>query len=154
MDQHVYHSILQNVGLPSVRQLFPHGGFVWQKDYDPKHTSKKCRDYLLHQAALKRFTLLDWPAQSPDLNPIELLWEEMGRRIYKERPSSVDHLWELCQEVWKGFEANDLQKLVNRMPFICKMVIHQKGGYFQESGVRKRCVKLGLVTEPELLALM
>jgi transposase len=154
MDQHVYHSILQHVGMPSAHQLFPRGGFVWQEDNDPKHTSRKCRDYLLRQAALKGFTLLDWPAQSPDLNPIEMLWEEMGRRIYKARPSSVEQLWEICQEVWDSFQPNDLQKLVNRMPFICKMVIHQKGGYFQESGVRKRCVNLGLVKEPELLALM
>uniref|UniRef100_A0A8C7U7N2 Ankyrin repeat domain 46b n=1 Tax=Oncorhynchus mykiss TaxID=8022 RepID=A0A8C7U7N2_ONCMY len=39
---------------------------------------------------------MEWPAQSPDLNPIELLWEQLDRLVRKTCPSSQSNLWEAC----------------------------------------------------------
>jgi transposase len=151
MDQHVYHTVMQTQLVPSIKSLFPNGDFVYMQDNDPKHTSHYCTNYLRTLADRHHFQIMNWPAQSPDLNPIELLWDHMKREVSKRHPTSEDHLWEICQDVWNNIKPEVLDKLINRMPFICKMVLKQRGGYFQEKGVRKRCKDLGLVTEPELL---
>ena len=61
-----YQKILKFQMLPSSRKLFPDGEFIFQQDNDPKHTSKLVQEYLGNET----IELLDWPAQSPDLNPI------------------------------------------------------------------------------------
>lgn len=144
MDKNVYHSILVHHGLPSARKLAGGWNFTWQEDNDPKHTSKLCKDYLKSKKHLG-MQLMTWPAQSPDLNPIELLWAEIKRRVRKLLPTTKQQLWELVQQVWNSIEEDFLSKLIDRMPFICQLVINNKGGYFKEQHVWKQCIKLGLV---------
>jgi hypothetical protein len=153
MDSKIYHSIMQNQLVPSIRDIFQGDDFVYMEDNDPKHTSHLCRNYLRTLADRHHFEIMDWPPQSPDLNPIELLWDHMKREVCKRCPTSADHLWDICQEVWSQIKPEVMDRLINRMPFICKMLVKNHGGYFQEKGVRKRCFDLGLVNEPELLAL-
>ena len=78
---------------------------------------------------------MSWPPQSPDLSPIELVWDELDRRVKSRQPSSVKQLWEYLQAEWKDITAAYLEKLLKRLPRICKAVIKSKGGYFNESTV-------------------
>ncbi|KAJ4427348.1 hypothetical protein ANN_24968 [Periplaneta americana] len=61
---------------------------------------------------------LDWPAQSPDLNPIEHLWDELDRRLrYREmRPTSIVQLSAMLQKEWRRIPVDILYKLVESMP--------------------------------------
>jgi hypothetical protein len=45
---------------------------------------------------------MNWPALSPDLNPIEHLWDEIQRRLNEEQPSptTAAELWVALQRVW------------------------------------------------------
>lgn len=55
---------------------------------------------------------MDWPPQSPDINPIELLWEELDRRIQKMYVTSEKTLWESLNRAWNDLQKEILQKLV------------------------------------------
>ena len=59
---------------------------------------------------------MTWPPQSPDLNPIELLWDELDRRVRKVCPTSTQHLWNILQQEWNNILTTALEKLIKRMP--------------------------------------
>jgi hypothetical protein len=44
---------------------------------------------------------LAWHPQSPDFNPIEMVWDELDCRV-KEKQPSAQHMWELLQDCWKS----------------------------------------------------
>ena len=73
---------------------------------------------------------LDWPAQSPDLNPIEQLWDELERqlRARPNRPTSVPDLTNACVAEWKKVPAAMFQHLVDSLPRRVEAVIAAKGG--------------------------
>ena len=78
---------------------------------------------------------MEWPAQSPDLNPIELVWDELDRRVKAKQPTSATHLWELLQQSWEELSEEYLIFIVERTPRMCSAVRSAKGAYFDESKV-------------------
>ena len=74
---------------PSARRL--HGeNYIFQHDNDPQHTATIVKQYLRNQ----QIEVLPWPAQSPDLNPIENLWSELDRRVDKRECTGEEELFE------------------------------------------------------------
>ena len=75
--------------------------------------------------------VMTWPAQSPDLNPIEHLWIHLKRKLgeYEEPPRGINELWERIQVVWDGIPAEECQKLIESMPRKIEAVLRAKGGY-------------------------
>lgn len=131
MRKEDYHRILQHNVLPSGTGLIGKG-FVFQQDNDPKHTSKLCTTYLKAKERAGALKIMEWPPQSPDANPIELLWEELDREVRKLCPTSETHLWECLKTAWGRLRATTLQKLVERMPRICAAIIKAKGQHIDE----------------------
>ena len=135
-----YHSILQRHAIPSGKKLAGRG-FVLQQDNDPKHTSKLCKNYVGKKEEAGELRNMVWPPQSPDLNPIELLWDELDRRFREMRPTNQRELWDCLQKAWKSIPSTSLMKLVCRMPRVCAAVIKARGGYFEESKLGKKSRK-------------
>ena len=78
---------------------------------------------------------MEWSAQSPDLNPIEVLWEQLDLMVHKKCPSSQSNLWEVLKEAWGEISSDYLNKLTARMPKVCRSVIAANEVLFDESKV-------------------
>lgn len=91
MRKEDYLNILQT-HLPDfvAMSAYPEEEVVFQQDGYPKHTSKIVKEWLTGQ----NFQLMQWPPQSPDLNPIENLWSIVKRRLgqYRTAPSNLIEL--------------------------------------------------------------
>ena len=128
MDKEMYHQILIRHGVPSGLRLVGQG-FVYQQDNDPKHTAKLCKTYFDKNEAEGMLQNLNWPPQSPDLNPIEHLWDILDRKLDKSIVTSQDTLWEQLQAIWQNISAETLKKLVISMPERIKAAIKAKGSH-------------------------
>ncbi len=71
----VYQEILEHFMLPSADQLFKDADFIFQQDLLPAHTAKSTKSWLSDHGV----GVLDWPANSPDLNAIENLVNLLSR---------------------------------------------------------------------------
>ena len=100
---------------------------VFQHDNDPKHTARVTTEWLDN----KNIEVLEWPPQSPDLNPIENLWAWFKFRLsdYDSPPSSVHELWERAQDIWNRFTEEECTRLIDSMPKRIAAVIKAKGDY-------------------------
>ena len=72
--------------------------------------------------------LKDWPAQSPDLNIIENLWQDLKLKVKDRNPVNVNDLWQYCQEEFDNISDEYVKKLYNSLPQRVKCVVTAKGG--------------------------
>jgi len=100
---------------------------IFQQDNDPKHTAIRTKKWFEDN----EIEVLSWPAQSPDLNPIEHLWNDIDRRLraLDTQIRGKDMLWEKVSEVWNETSIETCTRLIETMPERINDVIKAKGGY-------------------------
>ncbi|GFT34131.1 hypothetical protein TNCV_4385421 [Trichonephila clavipes] len=108
----------------------PHGGIpgaIFQQDDARPHVSKTVRDF----CSAQHMEPLPWPAYSPDMSPIEHVWDLVGRCLTRDpRPAaSKDELLQRKQAIWNSLPQANIQIMFDSMPRRMAALIAASGGY-------------------------
>ncbi|KAG2464610.1 TCB1 transposase, partial [Polypterus senegalus] len=97
--------------------------FMTQMDNDPKHTAKATQEFI----KAKKCKILEWPSQSPDLNPIEHAFHLLKTKLQTERPTNKQQLKAAAVKAWQSIKKEETQHLVMSMSSRLQAVIASKG---------------------------
>lgn len=99
--------------------------WTYQQDNAAIHTAKVTKNFFND----RKIPLLQWPALSPDLNPIEDLWGILSARVFKNgrQFETVRHLKSAIELEWANINVTTIQSLVNSMPMRLNLVLQHKG---------------------------
>ncbi len=97
---------------PFITTVYPSSDGYFQKDNAPCHKAQIISDWFLEHD--NEFTLLKWPPQSPDLNPIEQLWDVVEREIciMDVQPTNLQQLCDAIMSIWTKISEEFFQHLV------------------------------------------
>ncbi len=118
----IYQEILEHFMLPSADKLYGDADLIFQQDLAPAHTAKGTKSWFNDHGV----TVLDWPANSPDLNPIENLWGIVKRKMRDTRPNNADDLKAAIKATWASIPPQQCHKLITSMPRRIEAVIKAK----------------------------
>jgi len=121
-----YNGILEKGLLPLFSVKLDKNQVLFQEDGAPCHTSRVSQRWK-NDHGIK---CLEWVAQSPDLNPIEHVWEHLDRKIRarKTLAKSVTDLKQILMDEWEKLDLPTIRKLIESMPERVKTVLTTKGG--------------------------
>lgn len=116
-------NILQPVVVPFVQR----NGLTFQQDNARPHVARICNDFLY----ANNVDVLPWPAFSPDLSPIEHLWDKLDRRIRKRHPAPTTHdeLRQALREEWNNISIREINGLINSMHRRIRAAMAANGGH-------------------------
>ncbi|KAL0193943.1 hypothetical protein M9458_012239, partial [Cirrhinus mrigala] len=117
-----YQEILEHFMLPSAEKLYGDEDFIFQHDLAPAHSAKTTGKWFTDHG----ITVLNWPANSPDLNPIENLWDIVKRKLRDARPNTLDELKAAIEASWASITPQQCHRLIASMPRRIEAVISAK----------------------------
>ena len=139
----VYVNMLRDTFLPFIDALAADGqtNVVFQQDNASSHTAKQTKEFLETAARAHGFSVMDWPANSPDMNLIEQLWAHLKRELHRRYPDtkhiggSPEHIRNILQarltEIWWDIGEEVLNRLVESMlHHVCALIT--AGGWYTE----------------------
>ncbi len=116
MNAERYIKVLEQHMLPSRRRVF-------QQDNAKPHIAVITTAWL----SIRRVWVLNWPACSPDLSPIENIWCIIKRKIRQRRPQTLQQLETYIRQEWDQIPTPKLQKLITSMPRHLQTVLKRRG---------------------------
>ncbi|UYV70835.1 hypothetical protein LAZ67_8000785 [Cordylochernes scorpioides] len=100
--------VLRPVTLPYLQGV-PNA--LYQQDNARPHTAR------ISQQALQDVQMLPWPPCSPDLSPIEHVWDIIGCRLHAlPQPRSEDELWQMVEREWRAIPQDAIRTLIDSLP--------------------------------------
>jgi transposase len=98
-------------------------GMVFQDDNDPKHRAK----IITQWKDTNNIISLDWPANSPDLNPIENIWAVLKRKLRRHKITNLDDFEIAIKACWRDISQKVIDNTISSMGNRVKDLIDTKG---------------------------
>ena len=102
--------------------FFNEDKLIYQGDNDPKHTELVKiwkNDYQIKS--------IDWPSNSPDLNPIENVWHILKSEIEQTQTNSTEEFIKCIEDKWKHIPIEIINKIIGSMKRRCEKIIESNG---------------------------
>ena len=101
--------------------------FMLMQDNARAHTARVSTTFLDDEG----INVMNLPARSPDLNPIEHDWDMLSRRIGQRHhpPESVQSLTDAIVQEWQAIPHNDFRRIIRSMPRRCQEDANARGGH-------------------------
>ena len=121
-------SIIADQVHPIMLMAYPSGDGFFQQDNVPCHGARIVQEWFQEHEG--DFTLLRWLPQSPDLNPMEHLWDKVKRAIRQlvPQPSNLTELGSAIHQAWCQIPRITFRHLVESMPRRIIIILKAKGG--------------------------
>lgn len=100
--------------------------FLLMQDNARPHVAHIVNEYLEEVGV----ETLNWPARSPDINPIEHIWDVLGRQLRKTRPPpmTLGEVQEALIQLWNALDQEEIRRLFLSMRRRCEAVVRSRGG--------------------------
>lgn len=123
--QQYVNDVLRPVVVPYVNAH--NGRVVFQQDNARPHTARVTTAFL----RANNVNVMDWPSMSPDLSPIEHVWDVLDRRIRRRpvQPQTLRQLEQVLIQEWNNLPLNVIRRYVGSMRRRCAAVINAAGGH-------------------------
>ena len=99
--------------------------FIFQQDGAPCQTAGSTKAWF----GRKNIEVIPWTSQSPDLNPIDHIWEEMKAKLENKPCKGIDELKSAIIQCWQDIDSSTTSKLVSSILRCCAEVIVAHGGH-------------------------
>ncbi|XP_078113617.1 ETS homologous factor isoform X2 [Sander vitreus] len=114
--------VLEHFMRPAADQLHGDADFIFQQDLAPSHSAKATSTWFKDHG----IPVLNWPANSPHLNPIENLWGIVKRMMRCARPNNAEELKATIRATWALITPEQCHRLIDSMPRRIAAVIQAK----------------------------
>ena len=105
----------------------PEGNGILQQDDPRPRTARVTQQFI----ANNNISLLNWASMSPDMSPVEHVWDELKRRVYArpQPPVNAQQLEDAVIEEWNAIPQAFIANLVQSMRHRCVALINARGGF-------------------------
>jgi transposase len=140
-DSNQYINLLSENLIPFIEERKANGttGMIFQQDNASFHCSKETQRFFDETSPDLDFTIMDWPPNSPDMNPIEHLWPVVKNELFRRFPDTStlrggcakvkSELKARLTVVWDNIGEEVLDRLIASMPERVKALLEAKGWY-------------------------
>jgi hypothetical protein len=116
-----YGQLLRDAAIfPSLTQVFGERGFIWQQDNAPAHGP-------VLREIMKHYLWLKWPAHSPDLSPMEMIWSIIKRKLRGMRFNTIQELFDAAVAAWRGIGQDVIDNLLGSFRARCVVCLRHGG---------------------------
>jgi hypothetical protein len=110
---------------PVSQQMGPN--FILQQDNARAHTARIVTNHL----AQNGITVMEWPASSPDLNPIEHIWDQLKKAVYQQvqNNTTLAQLEQIVNQEWQALPMHKVRRVIRSMTNRARECIQSHGAY-------------------------
>ncbi|KAJ3433985.1 transposable element-related [Anaeramoeba flamelloides] len=125
MNSEIYTRILEQALLPFIKNKYDCDDFEFLQDNAPIHKSKLSMNWFKENS----IKLVSFPTKSPDLNPIEKIWNGLKNMIEKESAETQEELKNSIKKNWKKISTKKIRAQIKHLDKIIPKIL-ENGGEF------------------------